>query len=205
MASSHDIMSHPLTSHSTSRSGGVGRRGSTTTSTPYGFSQSRPSTTTGRRSRAASYLSGEAQKIICAICESRGVTPTVGIAFVNLTTGEAVLSQMCDNQFYARTLHKIDVFEPSEILIASSSAPPNSKTKMLQVIEENIPGIKVSVFDRKHFSEISGHECIQQLAFLEDREALKLAVEGNFYAVCALAAVCSSFKGIVTHLICWDM
>jgi len=168
----------------------------TSTSQPlYGrrSSTGRPGTarpSTGRRSRAGSTLGGrESQQIICAVSEGRGITPIVGLAFVNISTGEAVLSQICDNQFYARTLNKLQVFDPSEILIVSTSGPPNTKSKMYRVIEENILGARIATVDRRYWSETTGLEYIQHLAFKEDVEAIKVAIGGNFYATCCLSAV----------------
>jgi DNA mismatch repair protein MSH4 len=162
-----------------------------TTSTSQAPDLLRPGTarpSSGRRSRASSTLGGESQQIICAVNESRGVSPTVGLSFVNITTGEAVLSQICDNQFYARTLNKLQVFEPTIILIISTCGPPNP-SKMYLVIEENIIGARIIMVDRKYWIESVGLEFIQQLAFVEDVEALKVAVEGNFFATCCFAAV----------------
>ena len=169
----------------------------TSSQTPFGRrpgtarpSTTRPSTGTGRRSRAGSTVGGgDAQQIICAVSEARGVTPTVGLAFVNISTGEAVLSQICDNQFYARMLNKLLVFDPSEILIVSTSGPPNPKSKMYQVIEENILGARIITVDRRYWSETAGLEYIQQLAFLEDVEAIKVAIGGNYFATCCFSAV----------------
>lgn len=159
-------------------------------------STARPNTArpgSGRRSRAGSARStiggADSQVIICAISEARGVSPTVGLAFVNISTGEAVLSQICDNQFYARTLNKLMVFEPSEILIVSTSGPPNPKSKMYSIVEENIIGAKIVTVDRRYWSEGAGLEYIQQLAFVEDVEAIKVAIGGNYYATCCFAAV----------------
>ena len=152
----------------------------------------RPSTAAGRRTRAGSVIGGgDAQKIICAISEGRGISPTVGLAFVNISTGEAVLSQICDNQFYVRSLNKLQVFEPTEILIVSTSGPPNPKSNLFQVVEENILGARILTVDRRYWSESSGLEYIQQLAFGEDVEAIKVAVGGNYFATCCFAAVCS--------------
>lgn len=151
----------------------------------------RPSTGTGRRYRAGSVIGGgEAQQIICAISEGRGISPTVGLAFVNVSTGEAVLSQICDNQFYAKTLNKLQVFEPTEILIVSTSGPPNAKSKMYNIVEENILGARIITVDRRYWSEGAGLEYIQQLAFIEDVEAIKVAIGGNYFATCCFAAVC---------------
>ncbi|KAF4635210.1 hypothetical protein G7Y89_g2882 [Cudoniella acicularis] len=163
-----------------------------TTSTsqpPYGPrpSTSRPGTArpSSRRSRAGSAIGGgESQQIICAVTEGRGITPTVGLAFVNISTGEAVLSQICDNQFYARTLNKLQVFEPTEILIVSTAAPPHEPSKMYRVVEENIIGARMVAVDRKYWSETTGLEFLQQLAFSRDLDALRVAIGGNYFATC---------------------
>lgn len=150
---------------------------------------SRPPTRS--RSRAASSIGGGvSQHIVCAVSESRGVSPTVGLAFVNVSTGEAVMSQICDNQFYVRTILKLQVFEPTEVLLVSTSGPPNPKSKMYSLIEEEVIGSRIVYVDRRYWSEPAGMDFIQQLAFPEDIEAIKVATGGNFYATCCLAAVC---------------
>ena len=95
----------------------------TTTSRPRtGYSTTRPST--ARPRTGVSTLGVENQEIVCAVSESRGISPTVGLAFVNLDTGEAVLSQIGDSQTYVRTMHKLMVLNPSNILITSTEAEP---------------------------------------------------------------------------------
>jgi DNA mismatch repair protein MSH4 len=168
------------------------------TSYDYASSSTRPAAgrrSTGRlrsgtRSRSATSTAGgvNSQRIVCAVNESRGIAPTVGLAFVNISTGEAVLSQICDTQTYVRTMHKLVVFDPSEILIANTAFNP--KSKMLSFIEENIPDIHIIPLDRKYYAETAGLDYIQQLAFVEDVEAIKIAIGGNYFATCCLAAVC---------------
>lgn len=146
--------------------------------------------TSGRRSRAASSLGGsEGHHIICAVSEARGIAPSVGLAFINVTTGEAVLSQICDNQSYVKTIHKLHVFEPGCILIVSTACPPNPKSSLCSTIEEELPGVPIVPLTRKYWSETAGLEFIQTLAFREDVAAVKVAVEGNFYATCSFSAV----------------
>jgi DNA mismatch repair protein MSH4 len=148
---------------------------------------SRPNT---RSRRTGSVIGGgDSQQIICAVSEARGVSPTVGLAFVNISTGEAVLSQICDNQFYVRTCHKIQVFEPTEILIMCTSSSPNTKSKMYNILEEEVIGSRITALDRKYWSENAGLDYIQQLAFSKDMEAIKVAIGGNYFATCCLAAV----------------
>ncbi|KAI1799442.1 muts domain V-domain-containing protein [Daldinia bambusicola] len=149
----------------------------------------RASTASGRKSRATSSVWGsESHEIVCAVTEARGVSPTVGLAFINITTNEAILSQICDSQFYVKTIHKIQIHEPSTILIVNTAFPPNPKSSLLAIIEEELPDTLVEPLDRKYWSENAGFEFIQTLAFKQDLEAIKVAVEGNFYATCSFAA-----------------
>lgn len=148
--------------------------------------------TPGRgRSRATSSVGGgEGSQIICAVSEARGIAPSVGIAFINVSTGEAILSQICDNQSYVKTTQKLTVHEPSRILIVSTAYPPNPKSCLCSTIEEELPGVPVVPLNRKYWSETAGLEFVQALAFKEDAEAIKVAIEGNFYATCSFSAVC---------------
>ena len=141
---------------------------------------------TGRPRTAASTIAGD-QQIICAISESRGLSPIVGLAFVNLSTTEAVLCQISDNQTYVKTVHKLSCLEPTEVLVMITAAQP--KSKLYSVIEGNLPHIRINPIDRKYWAETTGIDYIQQLAFKQDLEALKVAVEGNYYAICCFAAV----------------
>ena len=145
-------------------------------------SRNRPKTST-------STLYGD-QQVICAITESRGISPTVGLAFVNLSTTEAVLCQIVDNQTYVRTLHKLFVFQPSEVLFASTAIHPK-KSKLYSIVETNLPDLPLTPIDRKYWGESAGVDYIQQLALKEDVEAIKVSIGGSFFATCCLAAVCS--------------
>ena len=140
-----------------------------------------------RPKTAVSTISGD-QQIICAISESRGLSPIVGLAFVNVSTAEAVLCQISDSQTYLKTVHKLSVFQPSEILFMNTAAQPDSK--LYSIVKANLPYIRIAVIDRKYWAETTGMEYIHQLAFRQDVEALKVSIEGNYYSLCCFAAVC---------------
>jgi DNA mismatch repair protein MSH4 len=143
----------------------------------------------GRRPGTTLTSNFDDQDIICAISESRGISPTVGLAFVNLSTSEAVLCQICDSQTYVRTCHKLKVFNPSDILYMSTV----TDTKLISILRENLEadrnGIVMQPIDRRYWSETSGHEYVRQLAFPDDLESLKVSMGGNYFAVCCFAAV----------------
>lgn len=165
----------------------------TTTSRSRSGRQQQRRPRTARARTAVSTIGIESQEIICAISESRGISPTVGLAFVNLETGEAVLSQICDSQTYVRTVHKLACFSPSMILIMDTSSNP--KSKLFFVIEENLVALNsnIMLLDRRYWAETTGLDYIQQLAFSQDVESIKMAVSGNFFAVCCFAAVRTNF------------
>ncbi len=183
----------PSTNYSTSASTSYeytyGDYNTTTTSRPgTRKGHGRPSTARPRTG-ASTIARIESQNVICAVAESRGISPTVGLAFVNLDTAEAVLCQICDSQTYVRTIHKLKVQGPSEILIISTAASP--KSKLFSIIEETLEDIdsKLTLLDRRYWAETTGYEYIQSYALKEDIEAIKVAVTGNYYAVCCIAAV----------------
>lgn len=161
----------------------------TTTSRPRTGRRSTGRPSTARPRTGASTLGAENQEIICAVSESRGVSPVVGLSFVNLDTGEAVLSQINDSQTYVRTIHKLIVFNPTTILVVASASDP--KSKLFSIIEDSLDDLdsNIRLLDRRYWAETVGLDYIQQLAFAEDVEAIKTAVSGNYYAVCCFAAV----------------
>lgn len=173
------------TSHTTSRyastSYGTGNRRTATTSRPQ-TGKSRPRT-------AATSTGYDENEIVCAITESRGVSPAVGLSFVNLTTSEAVLCQFTDTQTYARTCHKIKVFSPTEIIYMNTA----EDSKLLSIIQENLEvdrnGILMTKIDRRYWSDGAGFEYVQHLALPDDLESLKTSIGGNYFATCCFGAV----------------
>lgn len=159
------------TSTLTTRSGTASGRRSRTTATPSAFGHS------------------ESRTIICAISEARGVSPSVGIAFVDISLGEVTLSQICDNQSYVKTIHKIQMMSPSQIVFMSTVCPPNPPSTLYSLVTDLIDDVPVNSFHRSAWSEIAGLDYLQQLAFESDVEPIKVAIQGKFYATTSFAAV----------------
>ncbi|GLA94913.1 mutS protein msh4 [Aspergillus tubingensis] len=149
---------------------------------PFSRTSTFPRTTPRPTTTATSVAS---QDIICAVSESRGISSTVGLAFVNLATAETVLCQICDSQTYVKTVTKIGVFEPTEILFATSA----KESKLFYIIQENIQDTTFTFIDRRFWSERAGHDYVDRLAFSGDVEPIKIVLGGNYYAACCFAAV----------------
>ncbi|KAJ5724560.1 hypothetical protein N7493_006288 [Penicillium malachiteum] len=148
---------------------------------------SRPSTSRrpGTARPATTATSVAAQDIVCAVSESRGISSTVGLAFVNLITAEVVLCQFCDSPTYLKAVTKIAVFEPSEILFMNTA----NDSKLRRMIQENLSDPISTFLDRRYWSDKTGLEYLNRLAFPDDADSLKLALGGNYFAACCFAAV----------------
>ncbi|KAL1304769.1 hypothetical protein AAFC00_003705 [Neodothiora populina] len=81
------------------------------------------------------------------------------------------------------------MFSPSQILIVDSSADP--KSKLFSIIEDNLIDLNsnLMILSRRYWAEILGLELIQQLAFVQELESIKIAISGNYFAICCFAAV----------------
>lgn len=62
-------------------------------------------------------------------------------------------------------------------------------SKLLYIVQENVPDTTCTFLDRRNWSERAGHEFVDQLAFPEDAESIKVILGGNYFAACCLAAV----------------
>lgn len=136
----------------------------------------------------------EAHDTICAVSEARGVTPSVGVAFVNVSIGEVVISQICDNRAYVKTIHQIQLTSPSRILFMSTTCPPNNPSALFSLVQNLTADTQIDALDRSAWSETEGLEYIHNLAFKEDIEPLKVAMQGKFYAISSFAAVSNAFQ-----------
>jgi len=87
----------------------------------------------------------------------------------------------------------LSVYAPTEILVVSTAAQP--KTKLFSILEDNLDdiGSTMILLDRKYWAETTGVEYIQQLAFREDVETVKISLHEKYFAICCLAAVCYEF------------
>ncbi|KAF2156856.1 hypothetical protein K461DRAFT_218151 [Myriangium duriaei CBS 260.36] len=147
----------------------------------------RPST--ARPRTGVSTLGVEFERIVCAVTESRGISPTVGLAFINLDKAEGIMCQISDSQTYVRTIQKLEVYSPTQILIANTAVNPFSN--LVRVIDEHGERLRTElvVLDRKYWSEKTGMEYLENLAFAEDLDSIKISVGDNYYAVCCFSAV----------------
>ncbi|KAK7204668.1 DNA mismatch repair protein Msh4 [Myxozyma melibiosi] len=130
-----------------------------------------------------------ATRVICAITQGRGVAATVGMCFFSIDTGECILSEIVDTQTYVRTVNKLAVCMPVEVLVPSTTLEAPAGGMLVKVIQENFPNLKVTGVSRNFYNEAEGKRYIQELSFKDDLDSISMLVMSKFYAVCAAAAV----------------
>ncbi|CAG8754337.1 20996_t:CDS:2, partial [Gigaspora rosea] len=95
---------------------------------------------------------GESHSFIVSIIEGRGVASEVGMCFIDLKTSECILSQIADSQTYVKTLHKLNIYNPAEILLSATAVEP-SKSKLCKILEDNMPTATIVPIGRKYFND----------------------------------------------------
>ncbi|KAK9449441.1 muts domain V-domain-containing protein [Limtongia smithiae] len=145
-----------------------------------GSSISRPYSAMSTRSAATATST---PRVICAVSEGRGVASMVGLCFLSVDTGECVVCELADTQTFVRTLHKISVYQPIEILFPSSA--------------DNFTEARVIGVPRRFYNENDGREYISDLTFPKDVNDIRVLTAAKFYATCALSAV---LKYIDVHM-----
>ena len=136
-----------------------GKRSATTT-------RSRKSNKSRGLTAQTSVLASGKDKVLCSIFESpKVVNPRIGISFFNLSTGEMSVSEYIDSQIFIRTLHNLQIYEPVEIILPSTSFSPTI-SKLCSVIKYHIQETvkvtetKLKFFDYKTALEIIAKHCV---------------------------------------------
>ncbi|KAG5461010.1 MAG: hypothetical protein BJ554DRAFT_6869 [Olpidium bornovanus] len=140
----------------------------------------RPSTGGGRRSgsrlRTANAGGGSGDGgVVVAVVEGRGVTGWVGLAALNLTTSECIVSQFADTQTYVKTLHKLSIYAPAEIVVSSTIVDP-VKSKLYELLEEALPDGVVVPVARKYFSDNAGLGYLKQYSLESELAGLMVGI-----------------------------
>lgn len=79
-------------------------------------------------------------------------------------------------------------------------------SKLVSIVQENVEvernDILMTSIDRRYWAETTGYEYLQQLAFPDDIESLKISIGGNYFAACCFAAVGWSEEARLLSLTC---
>ena len=81
------------------------------------------------------------------------------------------------------------MISPSRIILQPQACPPNRPSTLYSLLDELLPEAQVVAYERSAWSEADGLDYIQGLAFRNDVEPIKVALDGKFYAVACFGAV----------------
>ncbi|KAB0793781.1 hypothetical protein PPYR_13401 [Photinus pyralis] len=130
-------------------------------------------------------VSSNESRIIMALSEGRGdAMCEVGIAAINVDCPSLVLCQISDSQSYVNTLTKINVLNPTEILIPSTFVESFTTNRLLQKVKEHFTHIKITGVHRKSFNKNTGLQYIRQLC-IPNMNSVLLVVQHRYYALAA--------------------
>ncbi|KAJ3055925.1 MutS protein msh4 [Rhizophlyctis rosea] len=119
---------------------------------------------------------------VVAIIEGRGAASEVGIAAIDLRTSECILSQT-----YVKTLHKLNLLEPVQIVTSITTVEP--KSKLISIIEDALPDVEVTALMRKYFNDNAGVQYIKQYGLAEEYGSLMLGISAKYFCLAATAAL----------------
>ncbi|KAG0303178.1 MutS protein msh4, partial [Dissophora globulifera] len=145
----------------------------------------------GRRSRSsASAVSSKAadNSLLAAVVEGRGIGAEVGMCFCDLKTSEVILCQIADSQTYVRTLQKLNLYEPSEILVPTTAVDPVN-SKLVKIIRESVPPSTITPIARRYFNDAAGLQYIKKYIIREGSASLLLGIPTKYFCLAATAAV----------------
>ncbi|KAF5308796.1 hypothetical protein FQR65_LT06029 [Abscondita terminalis] len=145
---------------------------------------------TGTSTRTRSSLESESP-IIIALSEGRGeAIYEVGIAYINLNQPGLILCQITDTQSYINTLTKINILNPTEILVPLTFIESFTSNRLVQKVKEQFPTVKMTGVSRSTFNKNIGMQYLRQLCLISMNSVL-LVLQHRYYALTAAGALLS--------------
>jgi DNA mismatch repair protein MSH4 len=141
-------------------------------------------------SQIPSELTGEQDRVVCAISESRSLD-MIGVATINVTMGQVDLVRIVNDDRYRRlteTLLGMPTW-PRTFLVLKKIVDEHSKSALAVCLEKEFPHAEVVPMDREHWNEAEGLKLVDRFAWRKHIKAIRRDLEQNFYVSCAFSAV----------------
>ncbi|KAK4036864.1 hypothetical protein OUZ56_028901 [Daphnia magna] len=127
--------------------------------------------------------------VIVGLVHGRGFARNeVGMAAINLTACELHLCQMTDSHGFVKTLTKMNLFRPTEVLMPDTALVPGSPSPLAQAISRFDSDIVMTAVNRGAFNDTEGIHCVQKLAVVDHLNILVL-IEQKYYALASASAL----------------
>ncbi|RZC37285.1 mutS protein -like 4-like [Asbolus verrucosus] len=157
---------------------------------PKRKTSSTPSSATNwGRSHLSTTLSTDTEsRIIIALTEGRGdARCEVGMASIDLSLPTLILCQISDAQSYINTLTKINILNPTDIVIPATFLE-SIHNRLVDKIKKQFPKIKILSAPRKTFNKSNGMDRILQLC-LPSINTICVGLQHKYYALAAASAL----------------
>ncbi|CAI4061000.1 hypothetical protein SKDZ_06G0620 [Saccharomyces kudriavzevii ZP591] len=161
---------------------------------------SRTTTSLSRYSTNASLLGPGVDCVLCCIYEvPRDISTRIGLCIINCNTGQMYLSDFMDSQIYIRVVHKLQIYQPTDILIPSNSLTP-TVSKLATMIKFNVgETVKIEEGSRKCFNSQDGLAAITKYLIDDTKKCLKIEeLIDKPFALCAASAAVSYMEEIIS-------
>ncbi|CAH8545366.1 unnamed protein product [Heterobilharzia americana] len=128
--------------------------------------------------------------VLLSIVEGRGQSNgEIGIATIDIYSANVELSQFRDTSSYSRTLVKLLVYYPAEILLPRSGLEPNScMRKLVKLLQSLHSGATLNGVNRNHFNDKQGLHYLRRLCHPQYIPSI-YAIKEKFYALSALSGL----------------
>ncbi|KNE71791.1 hypothetical protein AMAG_16098 [Allomyces macrogynus ATCC 38327] len=121
----------------------------------------------------------------------------MGLCAVDLASGQCMVTHFADTRALPRTLHRLTVFPPSQLIVPSSLYTP-TKSELALLLEESIdPDVEIVPIDKQHFSATKGQATLRHMGLADDVQALELTLAAQGAAFAAISAAFTFLE--VTH------
>ncbi|KAI7906727.1 muts domain V-domain-containing protein [Cokeromyces recurvatus] len=133
---------------------------------------------------------------IMAITEGRGVAIEIGICIFDMNSCEVIICQLADSQTFSRTIQKINLNDPQEILmptytttVDNDDTSAEDSSKLSQLLKMHFPFISIHSIPRKCFNDEIGKQYICTYGLQEDIPGLLVGVSTKYYCLAAISGV----------------
>ncbi|KAL3235535.1 MutS family protein MSH4 RNJ42_02311 [Nakaseomyces bracarensis] len=158
-----------------------------TKSTRYDTLTSRTGVSKGNRS-IVSY----SEVVLMSIYEKgKDINGRIGLCTVNYSTGELILTEYSDSQFFIRTINKINLLDPSDIILPSSSVSP-VLSRLASILKINVnEHVRIHIGPPKSYNKIAAYEFLTTHSISNSTKlrTLQENLSGKPFALLALSVV----------------
>lgn len=139
--------------------------------------------------------SGSSQVVLC-LSEGRGhAKGEIGIAALDMSSPKLVLCQISDNLHYSDALSKIQILNPSKILLSDTVLEVVPLPKLIGMIKDSFVHMSLIPVQRRHFNDKLGLEMITNFCSRKSKNLLQV-IERKYYCLASASALLTYLKTV---------